>query len=207
MKTSVQERAGRAGSRWGSAAGGQGTSGASRMRAGFSLIELLISFSLIVVVLFSFTRVTLTSRVAARTNHEARVAKEAARGMLELVQTVDFETAFQRYNADGSDDPDGPNTAPGAGFAVDGLPPVDGDADGLAGEVVFPTLAGAPTVLREDLLLPSLGLPADLSGDGQIDALDHSGDYLVLPVLVRVEWQSRTGPAKVEFKTLIANYQ
>ena len=45
----------------------------------------------------------------------------------------------------------------------------------------------------------------DLDADGEIDALDHAGDDQVLPVLVRMRWQSRSGPREMEMFTLLAN--
>jgi hypothetical protein len=43
--------------------------------------------------------------------------------------------------------------------------------------------------LRETANAPRYGLPADLDGDGAIDAAAHDGDRLVLPVVVRLRWQ------------------
>jgi hypothetical protein len=93
----------------------------------------------------------------------------------------------------------------GNGFDIPGVTPVAGDPDGLVGEILFPTLAGAPGVLREDLELPALGLPQDLNGDGNLDGLDHSSDYVLLPVQVRVRWNGSAGPGLLEFETLLAS--
>ena len=176
-------------------------------RAGFTLIELMFSFGALLVVLLGFTRMLLSSHMAASTGHEATLAKEAGRSMIEVLQAADFAQVFALYDATGQDDPGGANTAPGAGFAVRGLTAIEGDADGLPGEILFPVQAGAPAVLREDLVLPNLfGELADLDADGNTDALDHSGDYRVLPVLVRVEWQSSGGNSRLEFRTVIGDF-
>ena len=183
----------------------RGTRG-SRGQAGFSLLEVVVAISMLVVVLLAFTRVTISSSVATATAREASLARESAREVVERLQAASFSDAFALYNLDGADDPDGANTAPGSAFVVDGLTPLDADPDGIVGEIVFPTLGAAPGVLREDLQLPFMGLPTDLNGDGVVDDQDHSGDYLLLPALVRVQWQSPSGPAKFEFKTLLGNY-
>ena len=172
-------------------------------RAGLSLLEVTIGFTVLVVSLTAFVRVIASSNQATTTTHEGTLAKEAARMMLETVQAAPFDEAFALYNDDPEDDPDGVGSAPGAGFAVDGLAPRAGDEDGLAGSVRFPTLDGAPGVLREDLIMPAVGLPRDLNGDGQIDGADRSGDYELLPVIVRVEWVGSSGDSQLEFKTLI----
>jgi hypothetical protein len=58
-------------------------------------------------------------------------------------------------------------------------------------------------VLRENLALPELGTPMDLDSDGVIDGNDHAADYTVLPVLVRVRWQSPIGPAQVQLQCFL----
>ena len=54
----------------------------------------------------------------------------------------------------------------------------------------FPTVSGQ---LREDVADAQLGTPMDLNGDGAIDGADHSGDYVLLPVRIRVRWRGVTG--------------
>ncbi len=170
------------GNQWGSPARGA--------RAGFTLVELMVSFGALLVVLLGFTRMLLSSSMAASTNHEATLAKEAARSMIEQLEAGQFGTLFATYSA-----------APG--FDVRGLAAVEGDADGLPGVILFPTQGGA---LCETLALPQFGLPADLNWDGDPDDADVSADYRCLPVIVRIEWQGSGGTSRVEFRTLIGNF-
>ena len=172
--------------------------------AGLSLTEAILSFGVMLMVMLGFMRVLLSTSLATKTNHEATQAKQCARQMMEVLASDSFSTVFVRYNNDRGDDPVGFNS-PGVGFAIPGLTPVDGDADGLPGQVIFPTLAAAPGVLREDLEIPALGLPMDLNADGFVDDLDHSTDYAFLPVQIRIEWDGASGPGILEFETLIAN--
>jgi hypothetical protein len=67
-------------------------------------------------------------------------------------------------------------------------------------------MAGAPSQLREDVVLPDLGMPRDLNGDGVVDASNHDVDYTLLPVLVRVRWRSASGTGQFELRTMIGNY-
>jgi hypothetical protein len=78
-----------------------------------------------------------------------------------------------------------------------------GDLDGLVGEVVFPIdpLTGA---LREDLDLPQLGMPRDLNGDLVIDGADRADDYILLPVLVRLRWESAGRVRSHEVRTILS---
>jgi len=77
------------------------------------------------------------------------------------------------------------------------------------GEIVFPAIsvAGGPLQLREDLLAPEFGMPngRDLNGDGNIDQLDHSGDYQLLPVIVRLRWRNGAGERTAEIRTFLCD--
>ena len=77
------------------------------------------------------------------------------------------------------------------------LGPQVGDADGLSGRIIFPVVAGFPGELREDLNDESF-VARDLNSDNVQDALDHSGDYDLLPVRVRIEWRAKSGNRFIE---------
>ena len=83
-----------------------------------------------------------------------------------------------------------------------------GDADGLVGEILFPTitLAGGGLQLLENLADPRFHTPRDLSGDGVIDGADHATDYRLLPAVIRVTWRGEVGNNVTEFKTMIVEY-
>ena len=180
---------------------------AHRARRGITLIEVMLAVSVMSIALTSFIVGILSSSVATETSHEATIAQEAVRRMVETLQAADFTEVYALFNANGADDPDGAGTAPGNGFVVDGLQVLSGDADGLAGEIRFPTAdKGGVLVLREDLVSTVFGTPRDLSGDGVVDDEDHSGDYQLLPVWVRVQWTGKSGPGKYETRTQLANY-
>ena len=172
-------------------------------RQGFTLIELMVSFGALMIVLLGFSRMLLSSRMASSTTHEATLAKEAARSMVEVLRASSFRQIYATYNSDPGDDPGVAGSAPGAAFDVRGLEAPD--ADGRPGQILFPELNGN---LSEDLNLPQYGWSGlDLNGDGDHDDADVSGSYKFLPVLVRVAWRGSGGPASIEFRTLIANFQ
>ncbi len=60
--------------------------------------------------------------------------------------------------------------------------------------------------LREDFTSEDLGLPRDLNGDSIIDAEDHSGDYLLLPITIRVEWAGPHGPRSYEVHSMLTRF-
>jgi type II secretory pathway pseudopilin PulG len=176
---------------------------ASRGKRGFTLIELLISFSALLVVLLGFSRMLLSSRMASSTTHEATLAKEAARSMVERLQATPLLEIYPTYNAATGDDPNGPGTAPGAGFTVRGLSAPLDDADGLPGTILFPEVGG---VLSEQSIQPRYGWPMDMDRDGDLLTGNVSLTYRLLPVVVRVEWRGSGGNGLVEFKTVMGSF-
>jgi prepilin-type N-terminal cleavage/methylation domain-containing protein len=158
--------------------------------SGFTLLELMIVLIVLTICMGMFSSTIVSTARQSRLKRETSTAAEAGRRMLEILRSENFGEIFRRYNADPGDDPGGAGTAPGRGFAVEGLTPTDGDEDGLAGEIRFPS--DGPE-LREDGGPGALGMPRDLSGDSEIDGDDHSGDYLILPVQIRVRWRGMAG--------------
>ena len=75
----------------------------------------------------------------------------------------------------------------------------------LEAAVVRVDFPGNGAELREDVVNPLLGLPRDLDGDGKIDSVDHSGDYMMLPVTIRVTWNGVAGPMTYEVRTFLTN--
>lgn len=159
-------------------------------RAGFTLLELVIVMSVLTISVAIFSSTVASTARWGPAAQKMSLASEAARGRLETLRSEPFGQVFALYNSDPSDDPLGPGTAPGPGFAVPGLEPMPGDPDGLVGEVLFSS--PGPT-LHENVDLPLLGMPRDLTGDSFADDRDHAGDYVLLPALVRVRWQESGG--------------
>jgi prepilin-type N-terminal cleavage/methylation domain-containing protein len=159
---------------------------------GWTLIEIVISTAILLVVLVGFSYGLVSSTSLGKATREQGTAREAARGRLEEMRATAFEEVLARYAT---------GTAPGPDFDVLGLAPRPDDPDGHVGKIVFPLSDEGE--LREDLELPRLGMPHDLTGDGEWDELDHAADYRILPVLVRLEWQGASGGASFEMLTLL----
>jgi len=154
----------------------------------------------VAVYLLSTTITTIL--VHAESKAERTLAMDAVMNQLEVMHSRPFQELFALYNPNPDDDPDGPGTAPGRHFAVDGLDPTAGDADGFVGRVILPVQSGK---LRESVEMEELSMPRDLNGDLKIDDQNHAGDYIVLPVTVRVEWKGRGGDRSFEMSTMLAN--
>jgi prepilin-type N-terminal cleavage/methylation domain-containing protein len=169
--------------------------------SGFTLVELLVAISVMVIALCATASTVVTTGALNRQSHETAVARKAAESMLEALRNTAFATVFAQYNSAPDDDPLGPGTAPGPNFAVKGLKPIAGAPGGVAGRIFFP--AAGPD-LRENVVDATLGMPRDLTGDGLQDGFDHASDYRVLPVRVRVSWTGPSGPRFVELQTLLS---
>ncbi len=180
------------------------------------------------VVASMFSRMVLTTNGLRVVGRENGIAADAASGVLEQMRNAEFSEVFALYNNDASDDPGGAGTAPGNRFLVEGLDVAEGVTDGCHLEVILPQLApGTPTKLdgtiweyedlsgeepeltwelREDYDAESLGFPRDLNGDSLIDSENHSEDYIILPILIRVEWKGRQGLRRYQVHTILTEF-
>lgn len=169
-------------------------------RAGLSLVEIVVAMSVLMIAAMGFVQSMGSSAKLSGSSRERGLAIEAARDKLEEIQDQVFQDVFRLYDANPDNDPGGVGTAPGASFVVEGLSAMPDDPDGLVGEVVFPTVGFE---LIEDVERQELGMPRDLNGDDDIDGVDHSGDYLILPVIVRVEWRGFAGGERFQLRTIL----
>ncbi|MEW6071148.1 MAG: hypothetical protein AB1726_00955 [Planctomycetota bacterium] len=170
--------------------------------AGLTALELSMMIAVFLVGLLAFSQSVRNSVDLGATSQESALATEAARMVIERMQGTPFAEVHARFDADPANDPGGGATAPGSLIAIPGLDLRRDDADGAAGEIVFPTEDGFDP--REDVPDDELGMPRDLNLDGAIDSLDHAGDYRILPILVRIEWRGTTGDRSISFKTILA---
>jgi type II secretory pathway pseudopilin PulG len=162
----------------------------SRRRRGTTLLDVTIAAAVLAIAITSLLSLIVSSITLSRVNHETAIAHEAARRIVERIQGTDFADVLTTWTAN-------------PGFDVRGLTPQDADADGLVGQVSFPMVAGE---LREDVVDVGLGMPRDLDGDGAVDADDHSGDHVVLPVRVRLSWQGVSGDRSVDLATILMSW-
>ncbi len=160
------------------------------------MLEVLLSMTVFATVAGGAS-FALTKAVAlGRTNRETTIALQAAEGVLEEMRATPFDEVFARFNRSTADG----FAWPGDTFAVPALTLRPNDPDGLAGRIEFP---GNGLLIQESSQDAGLGMPRDLNGDLDAqDNLDHNTGYALLPVRVRVEWQSVDGPRDIE---LVAN--
>ena len=181
---------------------------AARKRRGLTLLEMSFAIAILSLVGIATSATLAVSTGSNTVNMESVLAYEAAQSVIEEMRveldTNGREAVVAAYNGTAADDPldavGAPMAVPGASFAVNGLDPIAGDADGMVGSVQFP---GDGTQLLEDVNDRDLGMPRDLNGDGVVDGLDHATDHLILPVRVQVTFQGRRGPRTITLVTAL----
>lgn len=176
--------------------------------AGLTLIEIAITLCILIAATMGFSQALVESMVTTRVNREVSLATDGARRLVADLQGVDLDQVFALYNSGQAGNLLGTTVVTNGGFAIAGLDPVPGDGDGMVGRLLFPELTtGGGLELREDVADARFGTPRDLDGDGVSgDADDHADDYRVLPLVVEVDWNGASGPAHLEFKTVLASY-
>jgi hypothetical protein len=169
-----------------------------------TMVEVMISMVILTMCCGMLTSTLTTTRIHRSVNVERALAVEAVRGVLEDMHNWNFGAVFATYNGDPLDDPDGEGTAPGKYFSVKGLGLTNDDEDGFVGEIFLPTDSSP---LREDAVVPELGMPRDLNGDRVVDEDDHEGDHILLPVRVVVRWKGIGGVRSFEMSTIFADLE
>jgi Tfp pilus assembly protein PilV len=159
-----------------------------RSRAGITLIEIMIVIAILTVSLAMFAQTLSASARLDPVANETMLAAEGSRVMIERMRAQPFDQVYALYDANPANDPGGAGTAPGSTFAIEGLSPAT--VGGVVGRIEFPVVTSQ---LRENSTDEMLGMPRDLNGDLLVDTANHAGDYLLLPVRVRVEWASKSG--------------
>ena len=172
----------------------------SKRTAGFSLVELMVGMTVLVIATGAVASTLVATNELSATSEEIGSALETISNRMEEMRATEFSDIFSTYNTAPGDDPDGNGSAPGSTFAVRGMDQWPGDAS--VGLITFP---GDGSELREDFVDRELGMPRDLNGDGVIDARNHASDYIILPVRVRVRWTGRSGRVEKSAVGVLAN--
>lgn len=170
-----------------------------RARAGFTVLELMISSTVFLLVAGAVVTTLVVSSALNMTGRETALASRGAQSIIEELKASTFAEIFARYNTNSGDDPAG-GTSPGANFAVAGLTPAPDDEDGFVGTIQFP---GTGKELHEDGEDAELGLPRDIDGDGAVDGEDHASDYRILPVRIAISWTGQNGARTFELVTVL----
>jgi hypothetical protein len=160
----------------------------------------VVCLAVVVVVVLGHAASVAHSHTVAMAAQERGVAVHTAQRLVERLRAdTDFAGLYARLaarTAESAGDtllvrlgPDRALTMHAASvYYGDFVPPASLGTVRLLVQVPVGSVGGAPA-LREDLVAPRYGLPADLNGDGLVNGTSRDADYLALPVVVRVRWQ------------------
>jgi type II secretory pathway pseudopilin PulG len=169
-------------------------------RSGFSLVDVCVALAILAIALGTLIGTVLYALRLEEANEETSAASQLMRTLLERIDAQPFGEIYAAYNRNPGDDPD-PAVDALALLATDDPLLMLGKKGGPGITVSFPGDEG--NELREDVLSPALGMPRDLNDDGAIDDQDHSGDYALLPITIRLVWDGASGPRTLEMSSLL----
>jgi Tfp pilus assembly protein PilV len=163
-----------------------------RARSGFTLIEIALTTTVLLVALVSTSASVFSLHALRRQSRERSIAHNAVQIRSERVHAAAraaiHQTGSWATHVVSSQCPAGTLEAD---FDVEGLTPQDGEAH--VGKIVFVV----DETLSDADLGVSLGLPRDLDGDGAIWNHDVSARARILPVLVSARWKGVRGNAQI----------
>ena len=158
-------------------------------RAGFTLVELSLAMTVLVIALVSISAATLRAHSLRRQNRETTLAYGAIRSAAERIHAFSYITVEQSPETWVQDmmATYGPGGTVGNTFDVEGLNPIG--AVGTVGTITFIT----DETLTDAAINAEFGMPRDLNGD--LDAADNdvSGDARLLPVILNVSYRGGNG--------------
>lgn len=157
-------------------------------RGGFTLIELAIATSILMIGLVSAVRATSQMNSLRLSSRERVLAQNAMRSQAERMHARAHALAIDPGTwAQGVLAAFGPGGTPGDTFRVEGLTALDGTD--LVGRIQVLT----SETLTDAGLRAELGLPRDLNGDGDGSDDDVTADARLLPVLLTIRWRGERG--------------
>lgn len=160
----------------------------NRARNGFTLIEVSLALTVLLVAMLTATASTLRAHSLRRTNRERVQAQNAVRAAAERLQSL---------AAGAQDDALGWGAAVINGVAANGevAPTFDvPELTAVDGELSVGTIVVVTDETRTDAELGcDLGMPRDLDGDGLATNANVTGTALVLPAVVRARWRGSRG--------------
>lgn len=169
--------------------------------SGFTLIEVLVTASVLLIGLLAMTSTSVVVNSLRRSASDQQRAQGALQAIVEDLHAVAREA---------DDDPSnwtneilavyGIGGTPGASFPVDGLEPLNGLADVATVNVV------TDETVTDAVLGAAVGMPRDLDGDGNAASTDVSSTASLLPVLVTLQWRGSAGPQRLSQVVYLLRY-
>jgi prepilin-type N-terminal cleavage/methylation domain-containing protein len=170
--------------------------------AGMTLVEVLVASAIVAIALLAHAATTLAGHRFGRSEETRGLAIGTLRRFVERMRSdEDWEGLYARLRtrADAAGAGTGAEPTlyvPSAYYDDLSVPPALGEVGVRVDVPAAPPEGGGPRVLREDVADDRFGLPADLNGDGRVDAASRSLDYRALPVQVTFRWTAAGEPSQ-----------
>ena len=177
-----------------------------RRASGFSLIEVMFGTVVLTIALLGHMASTFSEYRLARTDETRSEVLHLARQFVERARSdEDWSHLYARLRAlqvlaekpgiGGERLEDGRRVWPANHYYAEFVTPEWLESFSVLVEVPAADDGG----LREDLVQPHFGLPADLNRDGTVDAEPRDDDYQALPVVFHLRWHP-TGESPQELR-------
>ncbi|MAF65901.1 MAG: hypothetical protein CMJ84_09640 [Planctomycetes bacterium] len=171
-------------------------------RAGFTMMELSLAITVLMVALLAMSASTLHTHSLRRQNRERAVAQNAVRLISEEIQAFSARTLLANPGQWSEDLV--------AAFEVEGLFGPTFDVTGL-GPANGQSAVGSVLVITDEELTDAqlgfeLGMPRDLDGDGEADNGDVTEGARILPVVVRLRWKGVSGEVFLNHPFFVIGY-
>ena len=175
-----------------------------RAERGITLLEVMVAAAFLCVAMAGISTVLSATYKHSELLHEYELAESTALSVVEEVQYLadtSFSNLYVYFDADPSNDPEGPGTAPGDTFGNLTVPGLVASSDSPTGQLVEIIVHTNETEVNA-----RLGLPRDLDGDGVADNPDVSASYKILPVTVRIHWAHQGAEQVNQMETLATKH-
>ena len=174
---------------------------ATRSRAGFTLIEVSLAVTILIVAVMATSASTASMSGLRRQNRERSVAHNMIRTISENVHSIsDVALANPATWAATVTAAASPGGEIGDQFDVRALTPIAGqNRVGTLQVITDETLTDADLDMQ-------LGMPRDLNGDGDAADTDVSANARLLPVIVTVRWRGVSGDQVIRHPFYVIGY-
>ena len=178
-----------------------GNGGARRRGGGFTLVEMALAMTILLVALMSISAATLRAHSLRRQNRDRTVAANALRSVSEQIHALSMDAGQDTDTwAETVISVFGPGGTHGDTFDVRSLTPISAEAS-----------VGTITIVTNETLSDldiggELGMPRDLDGDSLANNTNVSATARLLPVLVTVRWVGTRGEQRIDHPFYIMGY-
>lgn len=169
--------------------------------AGFTLIEVLVTASVLLIGLLAMTSTSVVVNSLRKSASDQQTAQGALQAIVEDLHATARAADNDPLNWTNEIlDVYGAGGTPGNSFAVPGLEAWAGAANVATVQVV------TDETTTDAALGAAAGMPRDLNGDGAVNSVDVRSTASLLPVIVRLQWTGSAGQQQLSQVVYLLRY-